>query len=183
MLARQPSKWTKPETGQRVTHCSCALLPQLLRSGPSCELYCHAVCTWKLRNLPLSWFVHERIRLNLINLIIVKLLPKGQTIHTVCCKDDYFPKGKFKFYNSLCHSVYLVFPKSLFSIADLFAMRYLCVVCNENKCCDVTQSAADICVAWLVYVRTCCVSIATLNQNKLTQLLYLGHAQIITVCT
>ena len=107
----------------------------------------------------------------------------SQTIHTVCCKDDYFPKGKFKLYNSLCHSVYLVFPKSLFSIADLFAMRYLWVVCNENKCCVVTQSAADIRVAWLVYVRRHCVSIATLNQNKLTRLRYLGHAQIITVCT
>ena len=34
-------------------------------SGPYCELYCHAVCTWKLWNLPLSWFVYERIRLNL----------------------------------------------------------------------------------------------------------------------
>ena len=34
--------------------------------GPYCELYRHAVCTWKLWNLPLSWFVYERIRLNLI---------------------------------------------------------------------------------------------------------------------
>ena len=34
--------------------------------------------------------------------------------------------------------MYLVFPKSLLSIADLFAVRYLLVVCNEDKCCVVT---------------------------------------------
>ena len=74
--------------------------------------------------------------------------------------------------------MYLVFPKSLFSIADLFAVRYLWVVCNEDKCCVVTQRAADIPVAWLVYVRTYCVPIATLNQNRQTRLLYLGDVQI-----
>ena len=74
--------------------------------------------------------------------------------------------------------MYLVFPKSLFSIADLFAVRYLWVVCNEDKCCVVTQRAADIRVAWLVYVRTYCVPIATLNQNRQTRLLYLGDVQI-----
>ena len=26
-------------------------------------MYCQAVCTWKLWNLPLSWFVNERMRL------------------------------------------------------------------------------------------------------------------------
>ena len=46
--------------------------------------------------------------------------------------------------------MYPVFPKSLFSIADLFAVRYLWVVCNEDKCCVVTQRAADIRVSWLV---------------------------------
>ena len=72
----------------------------------------------------------------------------------MCCEDDHFPKGKLKLFNSLFHSVYLVFPKSLFSIADLFAVRYLWVVCNEDKCCVVTQRTADICCAWLVYL-TC----------------------------
>ena len=62
--------------------------------------------------------------------------------------------------------MYLVFPKSLFSIADLFAVRYLLVVCNEDKCSVVTQRAADIRVALLVYVRTYSAPIATLNQNK-----------------
>ena len=37
---------------------------------------------------------------------------------------------------------------------------------------------ADIPVAWLVYVRTYCVPISTLNQNKRPPLLYLGEAQI-----
>ena len=82
------------------------------------------------------------------------------------------------------HSVYLVFPKSLFSIADLFAMCYLWVVCNEDKCCFETQRTADIRVAsmftWLINVRTNCVPIATLNQNKRTRLLCLGDAQIIS---
>ena len=48
--------------------------------------------------------------------------------------------------------MYLVFPKSLFSFADVFAVRYLWLVCNEDKCCAVTQRAADIRVAWLVYL-------------------------------
>ena len=56
---------------------------------------------------------------------IVKYLAISQAIFTVCCEDDYFSKGKFKLFNSLFHSVYLVFPVSLFSIADLFAVRYL----------------------------------------------------------
>ena len=112
---------------------------------------------------------------------IVKLLAVSQTIHTVCCEDDYFPKGKFKFFlNSLFRSVYLVFTKSLFSIAYLLVVCYLWVECNEDKCCVVTQRAADIHVAWLVYARTYCVPIATLNLNKRTRLLFLGDAQIIT---
>ena len=42
-------------------------------TGPYCELYCHAVCTWKLWNLPLSWSVYARIRLNLINPRVLKV--------------------------------------------------------------------------------------------------------------
>ena len=37
------------------------------------ELYFHSVCTWRLWNLPLSWFVYERIRLNLINPRVLKI--------------------------------------------------------------------------------------------------------------
>ena len=66
---------------------------------------------------------------------IVKLLAISQTIHTVCCEDDYFPKGKFKPFNSLFHSEYPVFPKRLSSFPNLFAVRFLWDVCNEGKCC------------------------------------------------
>ena len=55
-------------------------------------------------------------------------------------------------WNFECVLVYLVFPKSLFSIADLFALRCLWVLYNEDKCCVVTHRAADIRVAWLVYL-------------------------------
>ena len=98
---------------------------------------------------------------------IVKLLAISQTIHTVCCEDDYFPQGKFKLFNSLFHLVYPVFP-NVSSIADLFALRHLWVVCHKDKCCVVTQHIADIGVAWLVYVCTYCVPIAFFNQNKRT---------------
>ena len=37
-------------------------------SGPYCEMHCNAVCTWKLWDLPLLWFVYERNWLDLINL-------------------------------------------------------------------------------------------------------------------
>ena len=45
----------------------------LMWSAPYCELGCHTVSTWKLWNLPLSWFVYERIRLNLINPRVLKI--------------------------------------------------------------------------------------------------------------
>ena len=79
--------------------------------------------------------------------------------------------------------MYLVF-SNFFShcIADLFAVRYLWVVCNEDKCCVATQHATDIRVAWLVHVRTYCVPIATVNQNKQTRSLDLGDAQIKSIC-
>ena len=48
--------------------------------------------------------------------------------------------------------MYIVFPENLFSIADLFAVHYLWVVCNEDKCCVVTQRAVDIRVAQPVYL-------------------------------
>ena len=78
-----------------------------------------------------------------------------------------------------CTQRTLFFPKFVFyCIADLFAVHYLWVVCNEDKCCVVTQRTADIRVAWLVYVRMYCVPIATLNQNKRSQKLFLEDAQM-----
>ena len=100
----------------------------------------------------------------------------------VCCEDNYFPKEKFKFFNSLFHWVYFVFSILLFSIANLFAVRYLWDVRNEDKCCAVTHRLVDIRVAWLVYLASLSshvlLPIATLNQNKPSRLLYLGDAQI-----
>ena len=57
-----------------------------------------------------------------------------------------------------------------------------CIICGSH----VTKINAvlwqEIRVAWLVYVRTYCKPIATLNQNKRAHLLSLGHAQIISLC-
>ena len=112
-----------------------------------------------------------------------------KNIHAMCCEDNYFPNGKFQLFKTLFHSVYLVSSIRLISIADLFAVRYLWEVCNEDKCCVVTHRAADILVtslglfSWLVYVRKYCVPIATLIQNKRSRLLYLGDTQIISLFT
>ena len=103
-----------------------------------------------------------------------------KNIHAVYREDNYFPEEKFNVFNSLFNSVYLVFFNTLvFSIASLFAVRYLWDVCNEDKCCVVTHHPAHACGAWLGYVRTYCVPTATLNQNKRSRLLYLGDAKLI----
>ena len=71
-------------------------------------------------------------------------------------------------YLIVCFTRYPVFPKSLFSIADLFAVRYLWVVCKEDKCCVVTQRAADIRVAWLVtFARIACLLQLWIKTSKL----------------
>ena len=59
--------------------------------------------------------------------------------------------------------MYLVFSIRLISIADLFAVRYLWDVSNEDKCILVASLGL---FTWVVYVRKYCVPIATLNQNK-----------------
>ena len=48
---------------------------------------------------------------------------RSKDIHVVYWVDNYFPKGKFKLFNSLFHFLYLVFSIRLVSIADLFAVR------------------------------------------------------------
>ena len=80
------------------------------------------------------------------------LWSERKNVHAVCCEDNYFQKEKFKFSNSLFHWVYFVFSILLFSIANLFAVRYLWDVRNEDKCCAVTHRLVDIRVAWLVYL-------------------------------
>ena len=86
----------------------------------------------------------------------------------------FFSKGKFKLFNSLFHSMYLAFSKKFVFCCRFVCRAFLWVVCDEDKCCVVTQRAADVRVAWIVYVRTFCFPISTLNQNKRTRLIYLG---------
>ena len=88
-----------------------------------------------------------KVRRLLQSATVCQTLGDKPTIHIVCCEDDFFPKGKFKLFNGLSHSMYLASPKSLFSIANLFAVRYLWDVwdvCNEDKCCVATQRATDL---------------------------------------
>ena len=60
------------------------------------------------------------------------------------CEDNYFPKGKINLLKGLFHSVYLVLPKKLFSIADLFAVQltvrglYVTKIINAD-CCDMAR--------------------------------------------
>ena len=51
----------------------------------------------------------------------VPMVPQRKIIHALCCEDNYFPKGKFKFFNSLFHSMYLVF----FNTFDFYC-RFIC---------------------------------------------------------
>ena len=59
---------------------------------------------------------------------IVKLLAMSQTIRSVCCEDNYFPKGKFKLFNSLFHSVYLVFSNFFSTVLPICLP---CVICGS----------------------------------------------------
>ena len=101
----------------------------------------------------------------------MKMLGGGAQILCVSffVRGELFSKGKTYY---LIVSMNLVFSIRLISIPDLFAVPYLRDVCNEDKCCVVTNLAADILLAslglftWLVYVRTYCVPITTLSQNK-----------------
>ena len=129
---------------------------------------------------------------------------RGKKIHPGCCEDSYFPKGKFKLFNSLFHSVYIAVMYQEFVVCNVrsakgfmgydncffntfdfycrFVYRALSAGRYEDKGWVVTNCAANILVVslvlftWLVYVRTYCVSIATLNQNKRSRFLYLVWA-------
>ena len=57
------------------------------------------------------------------------LWSEAQTINVVCYEDNCFPKRKFKLFNSLYHSVYLVFSTCL------FYCQYVCrALPVENDC-------------------------------------------------
>ena len=102
----------------------------------------------------------------------------GKTFTPCASRAIIFQREKFKLFKSLFHSVYLVFSIRLISIADLFAVRYLWDVSNEDKCILVASLGL---FTWVVYVRKYCMPIATLNQNKRSWLLYLSDAQIINI--
>ena len=106
---------------------------------------------------------------------IVKLMAISQTIHTVCWKNNYFSKRKFKLFNSLFHSVYLVLPKSCF----LLKICLPCVICGMYvmKINAVSWHSVRHTSASLVYVCMYFMPTATLNQKKWTRLLYLGDTQ------
>ena len=112
-------------------------------------------------NVTLNYLMHEMMEFCATSSLALDNWEQKycQTIRTLCREEDYFPKGKFKLFNSLFHSVASVqlffFKKFAFyldSIGNLVAVRYLWEVCNVDKCCVVTQGAADIHVAWLVYL-------------------------------
>ena len=115
----------------------------------------------------------------------------GKKIHPGCCEDSYFPKGEFKLFNSLFHSVYIAvmyqefvvcnvrsakgfmgYDNCFFNTFDFYCRFALSVGRYEDKGCVVTNCAANILVVslvlftWLVYVRTYCVPIATLNKTS-----------------
>ena len=53
----------------------------------------------------------------------------SQTIHTVCCEDDYFPKEKCKFFK-VCSTQYtMVFQKVCF----LLPICLPCIICGSYE--------------------------------------------------
>ena len=87
-------------------------------------------------NVTLNYLMHEIMKFCVTSSLaldnweqnIIKLLAISQTIHTVCCEDDYFPKGKFKSFNTFFHSVYLVLSKCFVSLF-LLPIGLPCVIC------------------------------------------------------
>ena len=113
---------------------------------------------------------------------IVKLLTISQPIHIVCCEDDYFPKRK-------CKLLIVCFTQCTLFFQKVCFLMPICLPCDiwgsyVTKINAVLRHSARQTFAslglftWLVYVRTYCVPIATLNQNKRTGLLYLSDTQI-----
>ena len=51
--------------------------------------------------------------------------PKHKRLTSCATRTIVFQRRKFKLFNSLYHSVYPVFSARLFSVAKLFALRYL----------------------------------------------------------
>ena len=110
---------------------------------------------------------------------IVKLLAISQTIHNVCRTIILHMENSNYLIVCLIHSVYFVFPKSLFSIGDLFTVRHLWVICNEDKCCvvDTARGRHSRRLAYLLclFTRAYCNS-ESKQGNSIT---LIGRAQMI----
>ena len=130
MLASAPST-VRPWQNDLFTRSFCSIRFQEIASFPKiCNEIMHhwmlpliVSCT---RSWNFAW--HPLWRSTTESKNNVKLLAISQTSHTVCCEEDYFPKGKFKLFNSLFHSVYLVlFKKSCFLLQTCLP----CVICGS----------------------------------------------------
>ena len=82
-----PFSWN---TEIKVTSAELASLTtgpvRLMWSGPYCELYCHAVCTGESFGICCfgAWFVYERIRVNLINPRVLKIIVRNAVCSWRC---------------------------------------------------------------------------------------------------
>ena len=109
---------------------------------------------------------------------------RGKTFTPFAARTIIFQRENLNFLMVCFTQRTLFFSIRLISIAGLFAVRYFRDVCNEDNCCVVTHPAADSLVASLslltrrVYIRTYCVPIATLNQNKRSPLLYFWNSEM-----
>ena len=92
---------------------------------------------------------------------------RDKNIHAVCCKDNYVFQRENLNYLIICFTwCTLLFQYVCFLLPICLPCFSWGAYCNEGKCCFATHRAVDISVAWLVYVRTYCVPIATLNQSE-----------------
>ena len=71
---------------------------------------------------------------------------------TRCCGDNYFPTGKFQFLIGSFTRCTLFFQYLYFLLLICLPCVSRGTHCNKNKCCVVTHRAADIQVAWLVFL-------------------------------
>ena len=105
-------------------------------------------------------------------------------LYTMCCEDNYFTKGKFKLFNNLFHSVYLV-SKSLFPTENLFALH--CLATNNCLPCLATKINA---VLWhrtrqtfaplglFRFARIACLLQLWIKTSKLDYSIWASHASL-----
>ena len=99
---------------------------------------------------------------------IVKHLAIRQTIHTCASSKIIFQRENLN-YSIVCFTQCTLFFQNVCFPLSICLPYVICGSYVTKINAVVTQRAADICVAWLVYVRTYCVPIATLNQTNRTE--------------